>query len=270
MYVRTGYRGRCRGLITTKISLAWTGRGRGRDLLWPWIKLRDRTREAELYHIPAEALRRTQRPYWTPSRTVKFSPIRRSTPLDTGILFSRTSPNKKPLYRSEVFARAARDNCFLERSRATVNTGKSEDAGSNSERYFVYKEILADETRKMIRHFGLPLGVLVLLLVLGLLLSLSSAAALGVAPPPLNPPCSLQETIPPTRRRIPISRCRPVLSLSVRNCNKLIRQCRCQHNIPMKMAGSACPGTRGNGVSDDQRCNHDHDIDSGHLCSATN
>ena len=47
---------------------------------------------------------------------------------------------------------------------------------------------------------------------------------------------------------IKVEKCKPSFSTKRAVCEKLIRKCKCQHNIELKWTGKGCPGTRGEGV----------------------
>ena len=48
---------------------------------------------------------------------------------------------------------------------------------------------------------------------------------------------------------IPIEKCKPSFDTKRNACEKLIRECKCQHGIEMKWTGAGCPGSKGDGVS---------------------
>ena len=87
--------------------------------------------------------------------------------------------------------------------------------------------------------------ILAFLVAVEILLLLGGSCAVQASPlPVLSPPCSNKDRRP----KIAVSKCRGVFGMPATTCNRLRRQCYCQHNIVMKMVGAACPGTRGNGV----------------------
>ena len=47
---------------------------------------------------------------------------------------------------------------------------------------------------------------------------------------------------------IQVEQCKPVFSMKRKACEKLIRKCKCQHDIEMKWTGNGCPGSQGDGV----------------------
>jgi len=86
---------------------------------------------------------------------------------------------------------------------------------------------------------------LLVVLLIAMLVGMISPVVTASPFPPLTPTCSRKDQVP----RIPAAKCKPDFRMAAKTCNKLIRQCQCQHNIRMKLVGAACAGTRGNGVS---------------------
>jgi len=82
-------------------------------------------------------------------------------------------------------------------------------------------------------------------MIVALLLTSFEAIAQPSSFPALVPKCRTQDLNP----RIAVTRCKATPGLSSAKCSRLVRQCRCQHNIVMKNTGPGCLGSRGTGVS---------------------